>query len=473
MKKQVAIYIRVSTQEQANEGFSIAAQKERLISYCNARDWLIYDVYIDPGFSGSNLDRPGIQSLLKNVGNFDTILVYKLDRLSRSQKDTLYLIEDVFLKNNVDFVSINESFDTSSPFGRAMIGILSVFAQLEREQIKERSLMGRIERAKAGLYHGGWNTPTGYRYIKDDDALVIDEYEAQQVKLIFNMYMNGKSMTEIRRHMHQTGYATKYGNYEHVKTVRNILGSAVYTGKIKFRDEYFDGQHEAIIDDETFAIVQKRLQKRSELSFKRRESRGLLVGSIWCGKCGARYHLKYNNGGYKYYTCYTRSGGHKRMVRADLCDNKIWHLHEIEPIVENEILKLSSSRESLNSLFDSEVNDSDNARQRKLLSGRISKIDRQISKLMDLYSLDSLPFESLTTKINALHLEKKSLEEEIRKYEIKQYSEIEISNAWNLLEGLEDKWTELEISEKRRILQSLVNRILINGEEITIEWSFL
>ena len=111
------------------------------------------------------------------------VVVYKLDRLSRSQKDTLTLIEDNFIKNKVEFVSINENFDTSTPFGRAMIGILSVFAQLEKDQITERFTMGRIGRAKNGLYHGGPTAPTGYDYV--DGKLVINEYEAIQVSYNF------------------------------------------------------------------------------------------------------------------------------------------------------------------------------------------------------------------------------------------------------------------------------------------------
>ena len=153
--KRAALYIRVSTLEQAQEGYSIGAQKERLLAFCKAHDWLVADFYIDGGYSGSNLDRPGIQKLIAETGSFDLVLVMKLDRLSRSQRDTLYLIEDVFLPAGVDFISMAESFDTSTPFGRAMIGILSVFAQLEREQIKERTFMGRVERAKEGLFHGG------------------------------------------------------------------------------------------------------------------------------------------------------------------------------------------------------------------------------------------------------------------------------------------------------------------------------
>lgn len=153
--RRVAIYIRVSTTEQAEEGFSVPAQKEKLINYCKAREWIISDIYIDPGYSGSNINRPAIQKLITEIKNFDIVLVYKLDRLSRSQKDTLHLIEDVFLNNKVDFVSLSEAFDTFTPFGRASIGILSVFAQLERENIKEWSKLGKKERAKNGLFHGG------------------------------------------------------------------------------------------------------------------------------------------------------------------------------------------------------------------------------------------------------------------------------------------------------------------------------
>ena len=148
--KTVAIYCRVSTQEQAAEGYSIGEQQSRLSKFCDAHGWKIVHVYSDPGFSGAKLQRPAIQQLIADCsyGLFDCVLVYKLDRLSRSQKDTLYLIEDVFNVHQIGLVSMCENFDTQSPFGKAMIGILSVFAQLERDQITERMTMGRIGRAK-------------------------------------------------------------------------------------------------------------------------------------------------------------------------------------------------------------------------------------------------------------------------------------------------------------------------------------
>lgn len=121
---KVVIYVRVSTTEQATEGYSIGEQTERLKMYCEAMGWEIVDIFVDPGYSGGDTNRPGLTSMIKTVEttDVDKVVVYKLDRLSRSQKDTLFLIEDVFLKNNTDFVSMNENFDTSTPFGRAMIG---------------------------------------------------------------------------------------------------------------------------------------------------------------------------------------------------------------------------------------------------------------------------------------------------------------------------------------------------------------
>ncbi len=210
--KNVAIYVRVSTDIQV-DGYSIDEQLERLEKYCDAHSWTIYNKYIDPGYSGSNIDRPAMLRLIKDAREkkIDVVLVYKLDRLSRSQKDTLYLIEEEFLPNGVDFISMSENFDTSTPFGRAMIGILSVFAQLEREQIKERLAMGHIGRAKAGYWHGGSNVPIGYDFI--DGKLVINEYEALQIRLIYKMFLDGETIHGITRYMNEH-YTNKYSSYK-------------------------------------------------------------------------------------------------------------------------------------------------------------------------------------------------------------------------------------------------------------------
>lgn len=253
------LYVRVSTKEQV-EGYSINEQQERLKAYAKARGYTVIKTYIDPGHSGANMDRPALQEMISEIKNADIVLVYKLDRLSRSQKDTLYLIEEVFLKNDVDFNSVSESFDTSTPFGRAMIGILSVFAQLEREQIKERLEMGRIARAKDGYYHGGDANKmiTGYDYISGD--LLINEYEAECVKHIFEEYLNGKGITRIFESVQ-----SKYPNViAHKSTVRKILTRPVYMGYIVFDNKEYKGRHEPIVTKADFESVQQLIEKRSE-----------------------------------------------------------------------------------------------------------------------------------------------------------------------------------------------------------------
>ena len=127
---RVAIYCRVSTEQQV-DNYSIDFQKERTKAFCASKGWEKVTEYIDGGFSGSNTQRPALQKLIEDINQkkVDVVIVYRLDRLSRSQRDTLYLIEELFLPNNVEFISLNETIDTSTPFGRAMIGILSVFAQ--------------------------------------------------------------------------------------------------------------------------------------------------------------------------------------------------------------------------------------------------------------------------------------------------------------------------------------------------------
>ena len=151
-----ALYLRVSTDAQYEEGYSIEAQMKKLEQWCRLHDVKNYEFYIDGGYSGSNLKRPQMERMLADIqaGLVEAVVVYKLDRISRSQKDTIYLLEDVFMPNETGFISLNENFDTTTPYGKAMIGILSVFAQLERENIRERTRMGMQERLSKGMWRG-------------------------------------------------------------------------------------------------------------------------------------------------------------------------------------------------------------------------------------------------------------------------------------------------------------------------------
>lgn len=472
---KAAIYIRVSTQEQAQEGYSVQAQKDRLINYCKAREWIISDIYIDPAYSGSNLDRPAIQQLIANVGKFDVVLVYKLDRLSRSQRDTLHLIEEVFIPANVDFVSMNESFDTGTPFGRAMIGILSVFAQLERETIKERTAMGKKERAKAGLFHGGPYLPIGYDRTSEG-KLIINDYEAIQIKEIFKLYLTGLGGTAILSELNRKGYRHKNGKWKSSSVVLSVLDSVVYTGCITSKNDIVcENAHEAIIPIDIFEKVQKIRRRKKTFYPKAYKAKSLLQGFLYCGHCGARYFLRTGSKGYHRYYCYSRSKSNPIRVIDPNCMNKIWQVTELEKIVENRIRKLSLDTKYFDSLIKKKSEKTIIQNNDKTIKKQLSAVQRQIERLMDLYQIDSerMPIEEISSRIEKMYEEKKALEKQLSEQEPEPaVSDFDIEGIKNILKEVSIIWEIATLDQKRNIMQALIDKIELDGENVNITWSF-
>lgn len=466
--KNVALYIRVSTLEQAQEGYSINEQKERLLAFCKAKDWLVVDIYVDGGFTGSNLDRPGMQKLISEVDKFDLVLVYKLDRISRSQRDTLYLIEEIFRPKGIDFISMQESFDTSTPFGKAMIGLLAVFAQLEREQIKERTRMGRVARAKTGLFHGGGYIPIGYDYV--EGKLLVNHYEAEQVKKIFMWYLSGDSQKTIRDKLQSEGCTNKYSSYTSITSVRNILCNSLYTGRIRFEDVWVDDAHEAIISAEDFATAQVIKEKRQEqFGNTPFQSKHLLTGFLRCGCCGARYYTR-NSGRYLYYACYSRTKQRESMIVDPNCKNKIWKSSELEEIVEKQILELLHSPQIASEIKNNKPTPAEPPKQNSSVEKRVKAIDKEITKLMELYQVDSIPPEILGEQINKLHGEKKALQETL--VPVKEAEVISFDLVEELISDASQIWEFADKVQKRRIMQSLIERIIVTEDGASIEWAF-
>lgn len=467
--KRAALYIRVSTLEQAQEGYSVGEQKERLIAYCKAKDWIIADIYVDGGYTGSNLKRPGIQKLITETDKFDLVLVYKLDRLSRSQRDTLYLIEEVFRPNDVDFISMQESFDTSTPFGKAMVGLLAVFAQLEREQIKERTRMGRVARAKTGLYHGGGNIPIGYDY--KDGHLVVNPYEAEQVRMIYDLYLSGSSLRNIAIKMRNDGYTNKHGSYSSWSCIRNILGNETYTGLMRFGDVVVEHAHEAIIGEDQFRAAQVLRAKKAEplKTSITSSSKHLLTGLVICGCCGARYYVRHGSRQYSYYSCYSRTKQMPSMVKDPNCKNKIWNKAKLEELVEARVLEVLRSPQLVEEIA-SKKDKPKPTNKNAGLETRIREIDKQISKLMELYQMDGIPPEILGDKINKLYNERTTLQESIAADASTATVPFDLAEA--IISDAANVWDFADEDQKRRILQSLINRIVINGSDVDIEWSF-
>ncbi len=467
-KTVVGLYIRVSTQEQAKEGYSIDEQRDRLTKYADAQDWVVYRVYSDPAFSGGSLDRPAIQELIQDVkaGLMDKVAVYKLDRLSRSQKDTLYLIEDVFLKNGVDFVSMTENFDTGTPLGRAMIGILSVFAQLEREQIKERMSMGREGRAKTGLFHGSTKVPIGYRY--QDGVLVIDPYEARIVRRIFREFTEGRSVYSITADLAAEGITSSYGPVTR-GTVQYLLKNQTYVGDIKFNDQFFPGQHEPIIDHKTYERAQKRFQKGRDagLGYNFTHKTTLVTGLCYCGLCGRKMRVtrgaKRKDGTrLSYVACpdKTKSG----------CTCKPTRLEVVEDFVLDQIQTLR-----LEPGYIDEVRQNgrraDTAAEIQTLERRIEENKKKVSRYMDFYALGGIDFSAVSEKINELTTEVDSLRRELAALR-KSDSGLTVEEVKELVYKIERYLDENDPEKVRSVLSALIKKIVLDGKSSEIHWAF-
>jgi len=452
----VGLYTRVSTQEQAQEGYSLDEQESRLRKYCEALNWTIFKVYRDGGFSGASTDRPALRSMIHDIedSRIQKVVVYKLDRLSRSQYDTLYLIERVFLSHGVDFVSMTENFDTATPFGRAMIGILSVFAQLEREQIKERMALGKEARSKEGLFHGG-DAPRGYTY-SPDAGLQIEPTEAGHVRAAFQMFCERQSSYSICHELENMS-----GRPWNWSALHYVLANRLYLGEIRHKGEWRKGSHEPIIDQKTFDKAQAILAERSK---RHRENhrdgrvKSLLGGLLVCGECGKRYYSfrEQTNRKQKSYADYTQIYECAERKEHHTCQNRIWKASELEQAVLDEVRKLKLALPE--------------RRQEppKDYTAEIKKIDAQLERLMDLYSVGGISLESVQLRVNTLNERRAALEE--KQYLSAQNGKTDYREAKRLIQSFDDIIHHATQEELREVLRTLIDRIEIHGEDLEIYW---
>lgn len=258
-KPKVAIYTRVSTEDQAKEGFSLEAQLDKLRSYCKARDWEIAQEYVDDGYSGRNTRRPAYQRMLKEIDQWDTLLVIKMDRIHRNSKNFMLMMEELKSQEK-EFVSMTESLDTSTAMGRFVMDIIQRIAQLESEQIGERVYDGMEQKARINGGVLGFNIPYGYDY--NDGKLIINPEEAENVKDIYDMYIDGMSMKKIAEELNSRNIPTKLNKTWGAQTVSLILKNPLYCGYLHWEDYLNPSDHESIIDKNTFNTVQEIIQKK-------------------------------------------------------------------------------------------------------------------------------------------------------------------------------------------------------------------
>jgi len=255
-KKKAAIYTRVSTEDQAKEGFSLDAQLDKLKSYCKARDWGIAGEYIDDGFSGRNTKRPAYIKMMQEIRNWDILLVIKMDRIHRNSKNFMTMMDYLKLEEK-EFVSMSESLDTSTAMGRFVMDIIQRIAQLESEQIGERVYIGMEQKARTSSGMLGFNIPYGYYF--SDGYLNIHKDEAIIVENIFTWYKNGNSMGEIAKILNNENIPAKKGGLWAKKTISKILKNPLYCGYLRWQEYIYKSSHNPIVKIEEFNEVQDKI----------------------------------------------------------------------------------------------------------------------------------------------------------------------------------------------------------------------
>lgn len=329
-----AIYTRKSTEEGLDQDFnSLDAQREACESYIASQrhaGWIaLPDHYDDGGFTGANMNRPGLKKLLQHVqaGYVDSIVTYKIDRLSRSLLDFARMI-DLLEKHGASFVSVTQQFNSATSVGRLTLNLLLSFAAFERDIIGERIRDKMAASKRRGKYMGGV-PPLGYDVDREAKKLVVNPKEAKLVRHIFNRFLSLGSVTQLARELNEQGYTTKswvtvkgksrQGRPWNKSHLYRLLNNPILIGRVSHKGDTYPGEHDAIIEKPLWEKVRKKLadNTRSHPDETRSKTPVLLIGLIKCGHCGTSMGATFarkNGKTYRYYLCL-----HARKSGYDLC----------------------------------------------------------------------------------------------------------------------------------------------------------
>lgn len=484
--KHCAIYIRVSTDEQATEGYSIASQKQRLEAFCLSQDWKIYDYYIDDGFSGKDLQRPAVTRLINDAKKkqFDVVLIYRLDRLSRRALDLLHLVEDVFEPNGIALKSATEPFDTSTIAGRMMLTMLVAFAQFERESIAERVKINMLHKAKQGEWCGGNTSPFGYRNV--DKQLVIDEKEAAIVRKIFELREQGHGYSSISIYLNERGMYTRRGRPWSKNTIFQVLTNPIYAGYMVWnrterrgtrtirrpREEWIlvEGNHEAIISRETWQRVQELQKIRALPSKNRNPNRQYpLSGLIYCGQCGSKYRGWYKKAKkpgreVTYYACTNRCLGYGR------CSGPMIQTWQLEEIVLHYLEQIEVSESELKEAIREELSRSQERKTEleaavRTAEQELARLERAKQRIFEAYEAGALPLADFRERMEQINADIKAAADRIENVKAElgrvELKETTIAQLVEKIKDIRSRWENADAQERAALMRSIISRITV------------
>lgn len=488
-----AIYTRKSTDENLNTDFnSLDSQREYCQSFIKSREgegWKLHpEEYNDPGFTGGNINRPGLRKLLYDARNkkFQVVVCYKYDRLSRNTKDFLHILE-IFDQNQVAFVSVTQPIDTTSSVGRLMRSILMDFSQFEREMISERTRDKMAAMAKRGKWIGS-NPILGYNYNPDKKLLEVNPSEAKRVKEIFAIYLKEKSLRISAQTANNKGYRMKSwiarnsnikkGGAKFNKTnLLRILTNPVFLGKIRYKGQLYKGEHSPIIDEKLFNNVSKILDANNNGAVfqpKRKEvgHNFLLQGIIRCGTCGYAMapNYAYSRGRkFFYYKCVSVS-----KMDPSACEVKSISAKEIDRFVLERLSFLAQNQSVVENIVSQSQASIDSTLPLKLkkkshLMAELGRIQREASNLVRVLAEEGLASQRKgfimdeLDKLNVRQEEIKGMTENTAKdIQALEERKVEASVIRNNLHNFTQVFHRLQPKEKRELVRLFVKEAVFD-----------
>ncbi|MGN7409166.1 recombinase family protein [Sporosarcina sp. SAFN-010] len=504
-QKRVAIYARVSTTEQAEEGYSIDEQIRILKDFCEHEGYFIYDEYVDRGISGKNITgRPSVQRLLADVEKkkFDIVLVWKMNRLARKSLDLMNIVEKLNSKN-IAFRSYTEKYETETPTGKLQFQMMAAIAEYERNNIAENVKMGMLARAKEGRWNGG--QVLGYDVVelpndnkkRKETHLVVNEKEANMVRFIFQMYTSGHGYKSIANCINKKGYVTKKGNTFSLNAIKTIVTNPVYAGYIRYnvRRDWNEkrrnninpdpiiqkAEHEPIITEEMWSIAQSVYKSRSCKPNRVHDGEFPLTGIMRCPVCGAGMVIGRTTNTLKdgtkrvleYYVCgawknkgtlVCRSNG----VRTEYADafvlEKLQRLMRSDNLIKELVKRVNGRNEEMFAPLQREYD---------LYQKQMKDLENKLSKTFDAYT------DELISK--AMYADKaRNLEEELHRLR-EQIEPLRKQMAGNTVENvsyevIKDVLTNFSLAfkkaltreQRKRLYHLIIHKITI-GEDRKIE----
>ncbi len=517
--KTAAIYARVSSDKQKEEQ-TIGSQTAALKEYAKAEGYAVPSEWIfqDEGYSGSTLQRPGLECLrdLATEGQIETVLVFSPDRLSRKYAYQILLLEE-FSRQGVEVIFM-KSPKASTPEEQLLVQFQGMIAEYERAQIIERSRRGKRHRAKSGLINVLSGSPYGYRYIKKSETSAayyeVIEEESTVVREVYRLYTEeGLSIGGIVRKLNVQGIPTrKRKSLWERSTVWGILRNPAYKGTACFgkteksdrkkitrrlrkgggfsprcscnierpKNEWIEISVPAIISEETFALAHERLEKNKQLSMRRTKEPTLLQGILVCNVCGYAYYRSSTRTSKRklyYYRCI--GSDNYRHPNGRVCDNRPVRQDYLDDLVWRQVVQLLEDPELIRTEINRRIHEAQESnptkRRKETLVKENTRVQKGIDRLLDAYQEGLLPLQELRPRISELRKREKALKSELQSLEA---SAVDQNNYLQLVDKIDIFFNRIrrsaesvDVLDRQKILRLIVKEIMVGPDTLLIKHS--